>query len=30
MGEAGRERAVSQFGWDRVAAQVLEVYRRLT
>jgi starch synthase len=30
MGEAGRERAVSQFGWDKVAAQVLEVYRRLT
>ena len=29
MGEAGRERAVAEFGWGRVAEQVLAVYRRL-
>ena len=29
MGEAGRERAVEQFGWDRIAEQVLALYERL-
>jgi alpha-maltose-1-phosphate synthase len=29
MGEAGRERAVAEFGWPNVAEQVLAVYRRL-
>ena len=27
MGRAGRERAVSSFGWDAIAGQTLEVYR---
>jgi alpha-maltose-1-phosphate synthase len=29
MGEAGRERAVEQFGWDRIAEQVRALYERL-
>jgi starch synthase len=29
MGEAGRERAVADFGWDRIADQVAALYRRL-
>jgi starch synthase len=29
MGEAGRERAVAQFGWDRIAEQVHALYERL-
>ncbi len=29
MGRAGRERAVTTFGWDAVARQTLEVYRRV-
>ena len=29
MGQAGRERAVAQFGWDRVALQVCDVYASL-
>ncbi len=29
MGEAGRERAVEQFGWDRIAEQVRSLYERL-
>jgi starch synthase len=29
MGEAGRERAVEHFGWDRIAEQVLTLYDRL-
>jgi starch synthase len=29
MGEAGRERAVEHFGWDRIAEQVLTLYERL-
>jgi starch synthase len=29
MGEAGRERAVAQFGWDRIAEQVCGLYDRL-
>jgi starch synthase len=29
MGEAGRERAVAHFGWDRIAEQVLTLYERL-
>ena len=28
MGVAGRERAVAQFGWDRIAQTTVEVYRR--
>jgi starch synthase len=27
MGQAGRNRAVTQFGWDRIANQTLAVYR---
>jgi starch synthase len=27
MGVAGRSRAVTEFGWDRIAAQTVEVYR---
>jgi starch synthase len=27
MGRAGRRRAVEEFGWDRIAAQTVEVYR---
>jgi starch synthase len=27
MGLAGRARAVNEFGWDRIAAQTVEVYR---
>jgi starch synthase len=27
MGRAGRARAVEEFGWDRIAAETLEVYR---
>jgi starch synthase len=27
MGRAGRARAVEEFGWDRIAAQTVEVYR---
>jgi starch synthase len=27
MGEAGRRRAVAEFGWDRIAKQTLEIYR---
>ena len=29
MGEAGRRRAVNEFGWDRVAAKTVELYRTL-
>jgi starch synthase len=29
MGKAGRERAVSQFGWDAVAERTVELYRSL-
>jgi starch synthase len=29
MGEAGRRRAVEQFGWDRIAEQVRALYERL-
>ena len=29
MGEAGRRRAVADFGWDRIAAQTVELYRSL-
>jgi alpha-maltose-1-phosphate synthase len=29
MGEAGRERALEHFGWDRIAEQVLTLYERL-
>ena len=29
MGTAGRERAVAEFGWDRIAEQVAALYRRL-
>ncbi len=29
MGEAGRERVVEHFGWDRIAEQVLTLYERL-
>ncbi len=28
MGRAGRERAVGQFGWDKIAATTVEVYQR--
>ena len=27
MGRAGRQRAVEEFGWDRIAAETVEVYR---
>jgi starch synthase len=30
MGEAGRRRAVEEFGWDAVAARTVELYRSLT
>jgi starch synthase len=26
MGQAGRERAVAEFGWDRIARQTVEIY----
>jgi glycosyltransferase involved in cell wall biosynthesis len=26
MGEAGRARAISDFGWDAIAAKTVEVY----
>jgi len=26
MGRAGRERAIAEFGWDRIAARTVEVY----
>jgi glycosyltransferase involved in cell wall biosynthesis len=29
MGEAGRRRAVEEFGWDRVAEQTALLYRSL-
>ena len=29
MGRAGRRRAVSEFGWDAVAARTVELYRSL-
>ena len=29
MGDAGRRRAVEQFGWSAIAEQVVELYRRL-
>jgi len=29
MGRAGRERAVREFGWDRIAARTVELYRSL-
>lgn len=29
MGQAGRARAIAEFGWDKVAAQTIELYRRL-
>ena len=29
MGTAGRERAVSEFGWDTIAARTVELYRSL-
>jgi glycogen synthase len=29
MGRKGRQRVIQQFGWDRVAEQVLEVYREM-
>lgn len=28
MGQAGRERAVSEFGWDRIARQTVGIYQR--
>ena len=28
MGHAGRERAISDFGWDRIAARTVEVYEQ--
>ncbi len=28
MGRAGRERAISDFGWDRIAARTVEVYEQ--
>ena len=28
MGRAGRERAISDFGWDRIAARTVEVYQQ--
>ncbi|MDF2969138.1 MAG: hypothetical protein K0Q93_2916, partial [Nocardioidaceae bacterium] len=30
MGRAGRERAVTEFSWDTVAARTLDVYRTVT
>ena len=30
MGEAGRQRAESEFGWDRIAARTREIYAALT
>ncbi len=30
MGQAGRRRAVEEFGWDAVAARTVELYRSLT
>ncbi|HEY3952105.1 MAG TPA: glycogen synthase, partial [Streptosporangiaceae bacterium] len=30
MGEAGRRRAVAEFGWPAIAAQTVELYRELT
>jgi alpha-maltose-1-phosphate synthase len=30
MGKAGRQRAVSEFGWDTVAQRTVELYRSLT
>jgi alpha-maltose-1-phosphate synthase len=30
MGQAGRSRAVEEFGWDAVAARTVELYRSLT
>jgi starch synthase len=29
MGRAGRDRAVTEFGWDAVAARTVELYRSL-
>jgi starch synthase len=29
MGLAGRERAVTQYGWDAIAARTVELYRSL-
>jgi glycosyltransferase involved in cell wall biosynthesis len=28
-GDAGRQRAAERFGWDRITAQTLELYRAL-
>jgi starch synthase len=30
FGRAGRQRVVEHFGWDRIAARTIEVYRRVT
>jgi starch synthase len=30
MGQAGRERAVTEFSWDAVAAQTAALYAELT
>ena len=29
LGKAGRERAIAEFGWDRVAARTIELYNEL-
>jgi starch synthase len=29
MGEAGRERAVGEFGWDTVARRTVRLYERV-
>jgi len=29
LGVAGRRRAVNEFGWDKVAAETLKLYRSL-
>ena len=29
MGQAGRRRALAEFGWDAIAAQTVELYRSL-
>jgi starch synthase len=29
MGVAGRERAVTEFGWDKIAKQTVDVYQRV-
>ena len=27
LGKSGRKRAIEEFGWDKVAAQTIELYR---